>query len=154
MAAHDALLAVIAVLYRISSIALIPAICILGKPWALHAYDAESLPGGGLHYHPTLQAVNDSGTQSFQAIYLGRDVICFDVDVNPAFVVDALNLHDRFVGRRLQHTVVAASTWVIGINRTAQCLSPKARGLINIRCVAVNQQRAKSGVVHDFCFQT
>ena len=137
-----------------SWIALIPAICILSKSWSLHAYDAESLPGRGLHYHPTLQAINDTGTPSFQASYFSRDVICFDVDVNPAFVVDTLNLHNGFVGWRLQHTVVAASTWVIGIYCSAQCLSPKARGLINIRCVAVNQQRAKSGVVHNFYLQT
>lgn len=137
----------------ISLIALIPAICILGKSWALHAYDAESLPGRGLHYHPTLQAANDTGTQSFQAGYFSRDVICFDVDVNPAFVLDALNLHNGLLGRRLQHTVVAACTRVIRIYCTAQCLSPKARGLIDIRCIAINQQRAKPGVVHGFYFQ-
>ena len=137
-----------------SWIALVPAICILGKSRALHAYDAEPLPGRSLHHHPPLQAVDDTGTQSFQASDFSRDVIRFDVDVNPAFVADALKLHDRFVGWRFQHAVIAAATGMIGIYRTAQCLGPEARGLIDISYVAVDQQCAKSRVVHDFYFQT
>ena len=98
----------------------------------MHTYDTESLPARSLHHDPALQPLDDTGAQSLQASYFSRDVIGFDVDVNPAFVADALNLHDRFVGWRLQHAVVAARARVIGIYRTAQCFGPKARGLIDV----------------------
>jgi hypothetical protein len=64
-------------------------------------------------------------------------------------MVDALDLHDGFVGWRLKHSIVTASTGVSCIDGAAQCLSPETCGLIDIIGIAVNEQRAKAGVMHD-----
>jgi hypothetical protein len=91
-----------------------------------------------LHHDPAIQAINHFGSQRFQACDLGRNIVSLNVDVNPTLVFDALNLHNRFIWRRFQHTVVAAGPWMIEIYRTAQRISPKLCGLINIRCAAIN----------------
>lgn len=122
----------------------IPAVRVLGKSRSLHSHDAESLPGGSLHDHPSFQATDDDGAEPFQAKYLSGYVIGLYVDVDPALVADPLNLHDRFVGWRLQHTVVATSARMIGIYRTPQCLGPEAGGLIHVRMIAVDQHSAQS----------
>jgi len=115
-----------------------PSIRILGKARPLHADDAEPLPTRGLHHHPAFQAVDDTGTQFFKALHLGRNVISFDIDMHPALMIDALKLHDRLVRRCLQHAVVAASAWMAGIDRPPQRLGPEAGGLIDIVDVAVD----------------
>jgi hypothetical protein len=42
---------------------------------------------------------------------------------------------------------------MIEIYRTAQRVSPELGGLINIRCVAINQERAKTRIVHGNLFE-
>jgi hypothetical protein len=68
--------------------------------------------------------------------------------MNPTLVVNALNLNDRLIERRLEHTIVATSTWVIRVYSATQCLSPEAGSLINVGCVAIDQQRTESGMMH------
>ena len=65
---------------------------------------------------------------------------------------DPLNLHDGFTWRCFQHTVVAASPWMLEIYRAAKGISPELSGLINIRRAAINQKRAKARVVHGNLF--
>lgn len=45
---------------------------------------------------------------------------------------DALDLHDRFVRRCIEHAIVAARTGVSKIYPTAKCISPELGGLIDI----------------------
>src|SRR4249919_104652 len=121
-----------------------PAVCVLRKPGALYAHHAESLPRWRLHHHPPFQATHHAGPQAFQPGHLSGNVIGFDVDVHAALMLDALYLHDRLVGRRFQHAVVAARARVTGVDRTAQCPGPEARGLVDIGGVAIDQQGAQS----------
>jgi hypothetical protein len=104
----------------------------------LYAYDTKSLPGGCLHHDPTLQTIDHDGTQRFQARYFRGDVVGLDVEMNSAFVIDTLDLHNRFVRRRLEHALVAACARVIGIHRTSQCGCPKAGCLIDVSGVAID----------------
>lgn len=86
----------------------VPAVGVLQEARALHADNPEALAGGSVHNHPALQAVHHHRTLLFQAQHLGRDVIGLDVNMDTALVLDALDLHDGLVLRRLQHAVVAA----------------------------------------------
>lgn len=126
----------------------IPARGVLWKTRALNSYDAESLPSGGLHHHPAFQAIDHLGPQRCQACYLSGNVVCFDINVNPALVVDALDLDDGLVGRCGQHAVIAASPWMVGIDRATQRISPEPGGLIYIRYTAINQKSAKTRMMH------
>src|SRR3954454_16214864 len=99
------------------SIASTPSVRILRPSRTLHTYDAESLPGRSLHDHPTFQTFNDRCAERFQTSDFSWDVICFDVQVNSAGVLDTLYLHDGLIGWRRQHSIVAASAWVLGVYR-------------------------------------
>ena len=67
-------------------------------------------------------------------------------------MLDALNLHNRFIWRCFQHTVVATCSRMTEIYRTTQGISPELGSLINIRCAAINQERAETRVVHGYLF--
>ena len=69
--------------------------------------------------------------QRLEAGHLGGNVIALNVDVNATFMVHALDLHNGFVGRSLQHAVITASTRMIGVYRTTQRLTPEAGSLLN-----------------------
>jgi hypothetical protein len=131
---------------------LIPACRVLGESWPLNADNAEPLPSGGLHHDPALQAINHSRPQCFQACYLGGNVVGFDVNVNAALMLNALNLDDRLVGRRYQHAVIATSPRMDGIHFAAQCISPELSRLIDIRYAAINQKSTKTRMVHGSLF--
>src|SRR4029077_20054707 len=83
-----------------------------------------------------------------KALDFGRDVVGLDVQVDTTFVFHTLDLHDRFIGRCIQHAVVPAGPWMIGIYSAAQCLTPKVRGLIHVGRFAVHQYGTESGMVH------
>src|SRR5262245_6221897 len=89
---------------------LVPASGVFRKTGTLHAHDAESLAGGRLHHDPALESAHDRGSQFRQSCDFGRDVIGLDVDVDAALVIHALDLHDRLVGWRFEHQVIAAAT--------------------------------------------
>jgi hypothetical protein len=125
-----------------------PAVRILGVSGALDADDAESLPGRSAHHDPALEAADDLGAQLLEAGYLGRDVVGFDVEVDPALVLDPLDLHDGFVRRRLQHAVVAARAGVGGVHGATQGPGPEPGSPIDVGRVAVDQQGTESGMVH------
>jgi hypothetical protein len=91
------------------------------------------------HHHPPLQAINHAGTQFLQASDFSGDVVGFNVYMDPALMLDTLNLHDRLVEWCLQHTVGAASAWMIEVQRATQCVSPKPGSLIDISCIAVDE---------------
>ena len=115
----------------------------------MHSYDAETLAGGSLHHYPTLQALDHLGAQSLEARHLGGNVIALNVDVNATFMVHALDLHNGFVGRSLQHAVISASTRMIGVYRTAQRLTPEAGSFLNSGGLTVDQDGAEAGSVHN-----
>src|SRR5579859_551308 len=75
--------------------------------------------------------------------------------MDPALVLDALDLHDGLIGRGLEHAVIAARAGVLGIHRPAQRLRPESRGLVYIGCAAIYEQSTETGMVHvDFsCLQ-
>ena len=77
----------------------IPACGVLWKTRALNSYDAKSLSSGSLHHHPAFQAINHLCSERFEACYLSGNVVGFDINVNAALMVDALDLDDGFVGR-------------------------------------------------------
>ena len=78
----------------------VPAIGVLREAGTLYTHDAEALTGGGLHRDPAFQAVHDFGAKRFQAADLRGNIVGLDVKVDAALVLDALDLHDGFVGRR------------------------------------------------------
>jgi hypothetical protein len=118
----------------------------------LNPNDAKALPGRSLHHHPALQAIDNFCSQRFQADNLGRDIVGFNVDMDATLMLDALDLDDGFILRRLQHAVVSARSRVSEIDCTTQRIGPEPGGLIDIRCVAVNQKCAEAGVVHENLF--
>ncbi|KQY52620.1 hypothetical protein ASD14_08530 [Lysobacter sp. Root494] len=73
-----------------------------------------------LHHHPTLQPGHHFGSESFQSRDLGGNIVGLNVDMYPTLMLHALNLHDGFIRRSLEHAVVAASTRVYAIDRTAE----------------------------------
>src|SRR2546429_1270968 len=88
---------------------LVPAVRVLRETRTLHRNDAEALAGRSLHHHPTLEAFHHLGSQLSQARHFGSDVVRLDVDVDPALVLDALDLHESLVGRGGRHWAVTAA---------------------------------------------
>jgi hypothetical protein len=105
-----------------------------------------------LHHHPAFQTIYYFCSQSLQAGNLGWNIVSFNVDMNPARMLDALNLDNGFIWRNLQHAVVSARPGVIGIDCTTKRIGPELSRLIYVRCAAINQKRAESGVVHKYLF--
>jgi hypothetical protein len=68
--------------------------------------------------------------------------------VDAALVVYALDLHNGFVGRCLQHTVVAATATVLRIHRATKGRGPEPGSLVHIGGLAVDQHGAKAGMMH------
>jgi hypothetical protein len=92
-----------------------------------------------LHHHPALQAIYYFRSQSFQAGNLGWNVVSFNVEMDPALMLDALNLDNGLIWWSLQHAVVSARPRVIGINCAAKRIGPEPGSLVNIQCAAINQ---------------
>jgi hypothetical protein len=118
---------------------LLPAVSILREPRALYPYDAETLPGWGLHHYPALQVVYHLGSQLLQAYHFGGYIVGLDVYVDATLVLYALHLHDGIVGPGLQHSVIAPTVRVSGINSPTQRRTPEARRLVDIEGFAVDQ---------------
>src|SRR5215475_7458960 len=121
---------------------LIPAVSILRETRTLHPYDAKTLAGRRLHHHPTPQPAHYLRTQLLQAHHFRGDIVGLDVYVNATLVVHPLDFHNRLVGRRLQHSVIAAAVRMVGVDSAAERLAPKARGLIHVGGIAVDQHGA------------
>jgi hypothetical protein len=62
--------------------------------------------------------------------------------MNAAIVVDALDLHDRLVGRGLQHAEVAAASWVVLVHGAPQRYAPEAGGPVHVGGSAIDQYGA------------
>lgn len=114
----------------------------------MHPHDTEALPGWGFHHDPTLEAVDDLRAQPAQACHLGRNVVSFDVYVDPTFMFDSLNLHNGLIGLRGQHPIVAPAAGMLQVHGTAQGLSPEIRGRIDVSRLAVDQHGTKSRRMH------
>lgn len=69
----------------------------------------------------------------------GGNVIRLDVEMNPALVVDTLDLDADLIRPVFKHDVVAARTRMIGIDRASQSLRPELRCLLDVVDVAVDQ---------------
>src|ERR1700752_41802 len=126
----------------------VPAVGVLRKTGTLYSYDAEALAGGRLHHHPALQAIHHLGAQLPQSRHFGRDVVGFDVYMDAALMVHALDLHDWLIGRGLQHAIIAAATRMGMVHGPTQRLAPEAGGLVDIGGLAVDQHGAEAGMVH------
>ncbi len=62
-------------------------------------------------------------------------------------MLDALDLDNWLVWRRLEHAVVSASTGVIRVYGPTKRFSPELSSLVNVGC-AINQKGAKAGLMH------
>jgi hypothetical protein len=135
-----------------------PSIRVLRESGALDSYDAEALRGGRLHHYPTLQANHDLRAQHLKARNLGGNVVALNIDVYATFMIHTLDLHNGFVRRSLQHVVISASTRVIGVYRATQGPAPEASSLLYGGPLAVYQDGAEAGMVHNdtlrFCEET
>jgi hypothetical protein len=121
---------------------------ILRKARALDVHDAKSLTGWGLHHNPTLQSLNNACAKLLQPRHFARHVVRLNVDMDAAFMLDALDLHDGFVGLGRKHAIVSARARMVEIDRATQRLGPEARGFVHVRHIAIDQHRAKTGIVH------
>ena len=126
----------------------VPLVRILREPRTLHAHDAEALSGWGLHHHPALQAVHDVRAQLLKARNFGRDIVGLDIQVHAALVIDALNLHNGFVRRGLQHPIIAATAPMVEVHGTAERLCPEAGRLVHVRSLTIDQEGAETRTVH------
>src|ERR1700678_3893508 len=122
-----------------------PTVRVLRESRSLYSYDAEALPGGCLHHYPALQAIYNLRTQRLEARDLSGNVVAFNVDVYPTFMVHTLDLDYGFIGRSLQHVVISASTWVIGVYRATQRSTPEAGGFLYGGGLTVDQRGTEAG---------
>jgi hypothetical protein len=70
------------------------------------------------------------------------------VQVHTALVIDALNLHNGFVRRGLQHPIIAAATPMVEVHGTAEHLCPEAGRLVHVRSLTIDQEGAETLTVH------
>jgi hypothetical protein len=127
---------------------LIPAIGVLCKSRPLYPHDAKPLASWRLHHDPAFQPTHDLGAERFEARDFRGNVIALNVNVDAAFMVDALDLHDRFVRRRRQHSVPVAAARMIEIRWAPERLGPKTSRRVHIGDIAIDQNGAKPGVMH------
>ena len=109
------------------------------KPIALHADDAEPLTRRRSHDDPTLHARIDDRPKFLEPGDLGWDVVGLDIEMNAAFVIDALELDADLTWSVFQHHVIAARARMVRIDRTAERLRPELRGRLHVIDVAVDQ---------------
>src|SRR5438874_4370404 len=127
---------------------LVPAIGVLRESGTLDAHHAEALAGWRLHHHPAWWPVDDGRAKLLQPCDLGWNVVRLDVDVDPALMGHALNLHDGLVGWGLQHPVVPAAARMLQIERAAERLGPEPCSRVDVRDVAVDKEGAQPGLMH------
>ena len=121
----------------------VPLVRILREPRTLHAHDAEALSGWGLHHHPALQPVHNVRAQLLKARNFGRESLD-----SAALVIDALNLHNGFVRRGLQHPIIAATAPMVEVHGTAERFCPEAGRLVHVRSLTIDQEGAETRTVH------
>ena len=63
-------------------------------------------------------------------------------------MIDKLDLHNGFIGRRLQHPVVVPAARMVVIDRATQRTGPKSGRFIDVRGVAIDQHGAQARMVH------
>ena len=126
----------------------VPLVRILGEPRTLHAHDAEALSGWGLHHHPSVEAVHDVRAQLLKTRNFGRDIVGLDIQVHAALVIDALNLHNGFVRRGLQHSIIASTAPMVEVHGTAESFCPEAGRLVHVRSLTIDQEGAETRTVH------
>src|SRR5437764_7337416 len=131
-----------------SFFSILPRVGAVRPACALHTHHAEALAGGRLHHHPALEAPVHACAQLFQPRDFARDVVGFDIEVDAAFVLHALNLHAEFARRRLQHAVVAAAAGMLRIDRPAERFGPEAGGRVDIVGLATDQQALDARAMH------
>jgi hypothetical protein len=78
-----------------------PAVSVRLKIAALHAHDAEALPGRGLHHHPGAHVGDTSCAEGFQTPRFGFDVIRLNVQMYATLMGHLLHLDVQIGGRGL-----------------------------------------------------
>src|SRR5581483_4895878 len=128
---------------------LLPAVGVLRETGALDPDDAKALTARGFHHHPALEPTHDFCAQLAQTGHFRGNIVCLDVEVNTALVLQALDLHDGLIGRCLQHAVVATRAGMTRVHWTTQRVGPETGRRIDIVSLTVDQHGAKPGLVHE-----
>src|SRR5262249_23196120 len=138
------------VAYRPPLASLIPAVRVRGEARALYPHHTEALTGRCLHHDPALQTIRHRRAQLFEALHLGGNIGRLHVAVRAALMLDLLDFDEHLVRTSFQHAVIVAAHWMTKIYRTAEGGSPEAGGLVQVRGLAVDEQGAQAGMVHDY----
>ena len=105
----------------------------------LYSHHAEAL--AGRRQHPALRRLA-IWAPSFSRRATSTGMSSVSMSMDPALVVDTLDLHDWLIGRRFQHAVIAAAHPMAKIHRTAKGGSPEAGGLVHVCGFAVDENGA------------
>ncbi len=97
----------------------------------LHAHGLGRYGRSGHHHHPALQAVHDVCAQLLKACNFGGDIVGLYIQVHAALVINALNLHNGFVWRGLQHPIIAATAPMVESTGNDACM-PEAGRLVHV----------------------
>jgi len=109
---------------------------------------AKPLTRGRLHYNPTANIGNSPGSEAFQACHFRPDIIGFDIQVNPARVVDFLHFYIQVFRPGFQAAVERLAGPWIGDGNQAERLGPECRSLVQIIRIAVDNKTTQLALVH------
>ena len=83
----------------------VPDICVLVEVCSLGPYDAKPLPCWRLHHPPRFHFRNSFGAKALQSSCFCLDIVCFNIEMNPALMLYRLNKDFHLVWRTFEQSI-------------------------------------------------
>ena len=113
---------------------------------------SSAVSARSLHDPPAAYLLDPFCTESFESHDFGLDIVGFDIDMDPARVIDALQFDMGLVRCGCEQYVIPVVR-IIGITRrVAEGLGPEFGGCVEVVGTTVDDQSAEPALVHIRCF--
>jgi len=112
-----------------------------------HSFAFDVVACRRTHHPPTLVELDAGGAERLESTYLGLEVVGFDIEVDAAVVVDALEQQLRLVVATRELTVRRLAR-VRGFELAPECGAPERGGGIDVLDLTVDHEIAQAATVH------
>ena len=114
----------------------------------LRPHDAEALAGRRFHHAPGVNPGHPPGAERLESPHLGLHVVRFDVEMHATRMSDRLDFDVQPVVRIDQPDIFFAFGRRQGLDRHAERVAPEARGALQVRGIAVDDEPRQPALVH------
>lgn len=131
-----------------SSAQLPPLVGFGSKSGALRLDDTKALAGWGFHHPPGPDLLHPLGAQFLQASHPRFDIVCFDIEVYPARMIDFLDFDMQIVPAAVEQHIVRIRWIRASLGRITERSAPKAGGRIEIIGLTIDDETCEAASVH------